>query len=161
MAAIPEPRLSPMERRIALAVWALRLSKRLRYSRFKALRPLGAVVSRIYRAYSLTILGMDIPVSTSIGKGLKVYHGFGLVVSSFATFGSGVVLRHGTTVGATGGPGTAPRVGDMVDIGAGAILVGPIVIGDHARIGAGCVVTRDVPAHSTAVGNPMRVIEQE
>jgi serine O-acetyltransferase len=53
-----------------------------------------------------------------------------------------------------------PRLGGHVDVGAGAKLIGPITIGDHARIGANAVVTRDVPAGATAVGIPARILDE-
>jgi serine acetyltransferase len=108
---------------------------------------LSLPITIVYRTYSLFLLGVDIPVSTRIGKNLQIHHGFGLVIHPNAVIGDNVILRHGVTIGAIhpDAESDAPILGDHVDVGAGAILLGGIKIGSHAKIGAGAIVTRDVP----------------
>jgi serine O-acetyltransferase len=81
-----------------------------------------------------------------------------IIISGDTVFGDDVVIRNGVTVGLrrTGIRG-APRIGNRVDIGAGAKILGDIVIGDDVAIGANAVVLQDVPAHSIAVGIPAQV----
>jgi putative colanic acid biosynthesis acetyltransferase WcaB len=77
-------------------------------------------------------------------------------VNRGTVLGSDCVLRHGVTIGARRRGEWPPRVGDRVVFGAHAIAIGAITIGDGAVIGAGAVVTRDVPAGAVMVGNPAR-----
>jgi serine acetyltransferase len=116
----------------------------------------------LYRLVVDWIMGIEIPAGVRAGPGLAVFHGTGLVVHSGTRIGAGVTLRQGTTIGARGhgdGPdGQAPVLGDGVDVGVGALVIGPWTVGDGAVIGAGAVVVSDVPAGATVVGNPARVI---
>jgi serine O-acetyltransferase len=83
------------------------------------------------------------------------------VISGDAVFGDDCILRNGVTVGLRHqGVRGAPRLGDRVDIGAGAKLLGPITIGDDSAIGANAVVLCDVPANCIAVGVPARILPQ-
>lgn len=114
----------------------------------------------LYRLVVDWILGIEIPPTVTAGPGLAVFHGTGLVVHSRARLGRDVVLRHGVTIGALGEDpdGRPATLGDRVSVGAGALVLGDIVVGDDARIGAGAVVVTDVPARATVVGNPARVV---
>lgn len=103
------------------------------------------------------VTGADIPLNCRIGGGLLLPHPNGVVVHPLATIGPNCLIFQQVTIGAGGRPGF-PTIGGHVDIGAGAKVLGGVVIGDHARIGANAVVTADVPAHATAVGIPARVI---
>ena len=76
-----------------------------------------------------------------------------------ATIGVNCLIHQQVTIGVSGNRGV-PRIGGHVDIGAGAKILGGVVIGDHAKIGANAVVTRDVPAGATAVGIPARIVER-
>jgi len=113
----------------------------------------------LYRIWSLFFLNFDIPVSTKIGQNLRIHHGFGLVVHPNAVIGNNVILRHGVTIGAihAGSDSEAPHIGDNVDIGAGAIVLGGITIGAHAKIGAGAIVTRDVPSRAICRAYPSEI----
>lgn len=108
------------------------------------------------------VLGVEIPAKTRIGPGLTIYHGQGLVVNDGSVIGKNVILRHCTTIGnkidQNGTPSACPIIGDNVEIGSNVTIIGPIRIGNNARIGAGSVIVKDVPADTTAIGNPARLI---
>ncbi len=88
-------------------------------------------------------LCMELPVSAVVGPGLLIHHGYGLVVNADAVIGSNVTLRHLTTIGATSRG--APVIGDNVEFGSGVSVIGPIVIGSGSTIGAGAIVTKNIP----------------
>jgi serine O-acetyltransferase len=100
------------------------------------------------------ITGISIPAEATIGKGLRIHHFGGIIVHSAAVVGEYCTIYHGVTLGDRGGWGGAPRVGDRVLIGAGAKLIGEIVIGDDCIIGTNAVVNTSVPAGHIAVGVP-------
>ena len=103
--------------------------------------------------------GVEIHPGATIGKRLFIDHGMGIVVGETAIIGDDVSLFHGVTLGGLGGkPGEKrhPTVGSRVLIGAGATVLGDLLIGDDAKIGANAVVLEDVPGGVTAVGTPAR-----
>lgn len=105
---------------------------------------------------------IELPWKTRIGPGFRIDHGQALVVNDHTIFGAGCTVRNSTTIGnkrlKDGTYSEAPRFGDRVDIGANAVIIGPIHIGDDVAIGAGAVVLKDVPARHVAVGNPARLL---
>ena len=105
------------------------------------------------------LTGIELPCEVSLGRRFKIEHFGDIIVSGDATFGDDVVIRNGVTVGLrhTGVRG-APVIGDRVDIGAGAKILGPINIGNDVAIGANAVVIEDVPPNSIAVGVPARIL---
>jgi len=109
-----------------------------------------------------TILNSEIPAKCRIGRNLRLPHGGrGVVIDRDAVIGDNVTLYHQVTIGRItegfGKPGS-PVVGDHVIVGSGAKILGPVHIGDHAKIEANTVVLRDVPADATAVGIPAKII---
>jgi serine O-acetyltransferase len=98
--------------------------------------------------------GISIPAQAKIGKGLRIHHFGGVIIHSAAVIGECCTVYHGVTLGDRGGWGGVPRVGNRVLIGAGAKLIGEIVIGDDCIIGANAVVHISVPAEHIAVGVP-------
>ena len=108
------------------------------------------------------ITGIELPCEVKVGRRFTIEHFGGIVVSGDASFGDDVIIRNGVTVGLrhTGVRGS-PTIGNRVDIGAGAKLLGPIEIGDDVAIGANAVVIKDVPANSIAVGVPARIIHKK
>jgi serine O-acetyltransferase len=92
------------------------------------------------------------------GPGLVLIHSSGIVINGAVRGGSGVFLEHQVTLGAEGR--LTPVLGDDIFIGAGAKVIGGITIGDGVRIGANAVVLTDVPANSTAVGVPARIVRR-
>jgi len=108
-------------------------------------------------SYATTAMtGVEIHPAARIGRGLFIDHGVGVVIGETAEVGDDVTIYQGVTLGGTGfARGKRhPTVGNEAMIGAGAALLGPIEIGERAKIGANSVVIHDVPPNSTVVGNP-------
>jgi serine O-acetyltransferase len=115
----------------------------------------------LLKFYSITVLGVELPCEVVLGRRTVIEHVGGIVISGDAVFGDDCVLRNGVTVGLRHkGVRGAPRLGDRVDIGAGAKILGAITIGNDASIGANAVVLTDVPANHIAVGVPARILPQ-
>jgi len=125
------------------------------------LRKPFSLAYKLLRTASQILTGIELPCETRVGRRLRIDHFGGIIISGDACIGDDVVLRHGVTIGLrhTHQRG-APTVGDRVDIGAGATLLGAIRIGHDAIVGAGAVVLRDVPDGAIAVGNPARIIQR-
>jgi len=111
--------------------------------------------------------GLDLPWRTSIGPGLSIAHGWGLVVNARARLGRNVTLFHGTTIGQRdrldqGGTriSDTPTVDDDVWIGPHAVVVGGVCVGRGSRIAAGALVAEDVPSYSIMQGNPAKVVKR-
>ncbi len=131
-----------------------RTTRTLRLSRYATARIVGRMVDMLYRFLSMWVLGVEIPWLTDIGPRLRLHHPHGIVLNAASRIGADVVMRHGVTIGGRRGSFDCPVIGDRVDIGAGASIVGDISIGDDARVGIGAVVLRDVPPGAAAYGNP-------
>lgn len=106
---------------------------------------------------------IEIHPGATIGKRFFIDHGTGVVIGETATIGNDVTLYHDVTLGGTSmNQGKRhPQLGDGVIVGAGAQLLGPIVIGNNARVGSNAVVVKDVPADTTVVGVPARPVEEK
>lgn len=120
-------------------------------------RSLRARLAVLRHRFWSAVSGADIPLNSKIAGGLSIPHPNGIVIHPDAQIGPNCLLFQQVTIGH--GAGGLPVLGGHVDIGAGARLIGAITIGDHARIGANAVVTIDVPAGSTAIGIPARIID--
>jgi len=109
------------------------------------------------------LTGIEIHPGAKIGKRFFIDHGMGVVVGETATIGDDVTLYHDVTLGGTSFEQGIrhPQVGNNVIIGAGAQLLGPIHIGDDARIGSNAVVVKDVPKGATMVGVPAHAAQQK
>ena len=114
------------------------------------------LLSQIARAFT----GIEIHPGAKVGRRLFIDHGMGIVIGETAEIGDDVLLFQGVTLGGTGHERGKrhPTLGDCVVVGTGAKILGNIVIGHHVRIGAGSVVIRPVPDHSTVVGVPGRIV---
>lgn len=97
------------------------------------------------------ITGADIPLTCRIGGGLLIPHPNGIVIHPQAQIGVNCLIFQQVTIGTRSAPGV-PRIGDHVDIGAGAKILGPVEIGAQARIGANAVITRNVESGTVALG---------
>lgn len=112
--------------------------------------------ARLLAALTRSLTGIEIHPAAEIGPGLFIDHGMGVVIGETARLGADVTIYQGVTLGGTGfATGKRhPTVEDAVTIGSGAKLLGPIVVGRGAKIGANTVVINDVPPHATVVGIP-------
>lgn len=108
------------------------------------------------------ITGIEIHPGAEIGRGVFIDHGMGVVIGETAVVGDNVTLYQGVTLGGTGKDKGKrhPTLEEGVLVGSGAKILGNIVIGENARIGAGSVVVRDVPPESTVVGVPGIVVRE-
>ncbi|MDE1163410.1 MAG: serine acetyltransferase [Acidobacteriaceae bacterium] len=129
---------------------------RWRYGiRPRVLRVPFSFLYKFMKFWADCVLGAEIPCEVQIGRRFVLEHTGTIVISGDAVLGDDCVLRHGVTLGLKNrGLRGSPRLGNRVDVGAGAKLLGPIVIGDDVAIGANAVVLCDVPANHIAVGNP-------
>lgn len=127
-------------------VWARGLQGRIS-------RPVFRRIYRIVYWFTRSFHGIELPAATRIGRRLTVGHQSGIVVHAHAVIGDDCLIRQNVTIGTlkAGDDLPAPRIGDRVEIGAGAVLVGGIVIGDDAVIGANAVVRTDVPANAVVL----------
>jgi len=118
-------------------------------------RKLCSLVYRILYKLVQIVTGIELPCEAEVGRNFVIDHFGGIVVSGYARFGDNCRIRNGVVVGLarTDDP-CAPVIGDNVDIGAGAKVLGRIRIGNNVLIGANAVVTCDVPDDSIAVGVP-------
>ena len=117
------------------------------------------LLARMLAAWSRFATGIEIHPAVQIGAGFFIDHGMGVVIGETAEIGENVTLYHGVTLGGRSlkREKRHPTVGNNVVIGAHAQILGPLVIGDSSRIGAGSVVVHDVPPNSVVVGVPGRV----
>ena len=135
---------------------AVKLHRAAHWFKIRRIPFFGALLWRI----NIWCTGVDINPNARIGTGLIISHGVGLVVGGDAVIGQGCLLHHGVTLGAptTSRIAQCPQVGSNVTIGAGANLIGAIQIGDGAFVGAGALVTVDVPSGGKALA-PTAIID--
>jgi len=118
---------------------------------------LGRLLSQVGR----WITGIEIHPGAVVGQRLFIDHGMGVVIGETAIIGNDVTLYQGVTLGGTSlaGGKRHPTIEDKVVVGAGAQVLGPMTVGENARIGANAVVLRDVPSGVTMVGIPARMVQ--
>lgn len=135
------------------AIWAQRISHWLWSKGFKLE---ARLLSHVFRF----LTGIEIHPAAKIGRRFFIDHGIGVVIGETAEIGDDVLIYQGVVLGGVSRQKSKrhPTIGNRVVIGAGAVLLGPIKVGDGARIGAGSVVINDVPENSTVVGVPGRII---
>jgi serine O-acetyltransferase len=131
------------------------LSHRLWHARLKWLARFTSHIGR-------WLTGIEIHPGATIGRRVFIDHGMGVVIGETADIGDDSTLYHGVTLGGTSliGGKRHPTLGKGVIVGAGAKILGPIRIGDGAKIGSNAVVVKDVPDGATAVGIPARILDE-
>lgn len=142
----------------AQGFWALLVYRfgRWRYGvRPALLRKIFSLIYKILYKLAQIVTGIELPCEVTIGRNFVIDHFGGIVISGYASFGDNCRIRNGVVVGLRRieEPG-APMIGNNVDIGAGAKILGKIRIGNNVVIGANAVVLTDVPDNSIAVGVP-------
>lgn len=119
------------------------------------LRKLLSLIYRICYKIVQILTGVELPCEVIVGDNFVIDHFGGIIISGYARFGDNCRIRNGVVVGLSRAEDPcAPTIGDNVDIGSGAKLLGRITIGDNVHIGANAVVISDVPANCIAVGIP-------
>ncbi len=118
------------------------------------------VLPRLVSHFGRFVTGIEIHPGATLGRRLTIDHGMGVVIGETAEIGDDVLLYQGVTLGnARFQRGKRhPTIGNRVVVGAGAKVLGPIMVGDGARVAAGAVVVNDVPPHTTAAGVPAKAI---
>lgn len=117
-------------------------------------------IARMISQNAKFLTGIEIHPGAQIGKGLLIDHGSGVVIGETAVVGDNCTIYQGVTLGGTGKHTGKrhPTLGNNVMVGSGAKVLGPFTVGDNAKIAAGAVVLKEVPAGTTAVGVPARII---
>ena len=120
-------------------------------------------LARLISQWARTMTGIEIHPGATIGKRFIIDHGMGVVIGETAEIGDDCTIYHGVTLGGTtwNKGKRHPTLGNGVVIGAGAKVLGPIVVGDHAKVGCNAVVVKAVPPGATAIGIPARVVEPQ
>lgn len=118
------------------------------------------VFPRLLNTFSRFLTGIDIHPGATLGPGLFIDHGMGLVIGETAELGSNVTLYQGVTLGGTGKEKGKrhPTIGNNVVVSSGAKVLGSFKVGDNSKIGSGSVVLKEVPPNSVVVGVPGRVV---
>jgi serine O-acetyltransferase len=138
------------------ALWAYRLSHWLWEKKWHCL-------ARQLSQFARFVTGVEIHPGARIGRRLFIDHGMGVVIGETAVLGDDITLYQGVTLGGTGKEKGKrhPTICSRVVVGAGAKVLGNIVIGENCRIGAGSVILGDVPENSTVVGVPGRIVYKD
>ncbi len=125
----------------------------------------GRAMNVVFYLVSRNILALELAPGGEIGPGLWLPHPHNIHVNVKARIGRNCYIGQGVSVGTAidldGHETPSPVVGDHVQLGAGCVVVGNITLGDYSRIGANAVVTSDVPAHASALGNPARILRSD
>lgn len=121
------------------------------------------LIARMISQIARGLTGIEIHPGAIIGRKLFIDHGMGVVIGETAEIGDNVTIYHGVTLGGTDSDAVKrhPTIKDNVIIGAGAKLLGPITVGENAKVGANSVVLKDVPKDSTVVGIPGKIVNTQ
>lgn len=135
-------------------VWH-RLNNKLWHRGYKGL-------ARVLSSFARWLTGIEIHPAAKIGRRFFIDHGMGVVIGETAEIGDDCTLYHGVTLGGVSwNKGKRhPILKNGIVVGAGAKILGPITVGDHARIGSNSVVTKDVPAGATVIGIPGHIVKK-
>jgi serine O-acetyltransferase len=128
------------------------------------------LIARIVSQFSRFLTGIEIHPKAKVGKNLFIDHGMGVVIGETSEIGNNVTIYHNVTLGGSSPSIDSerqrhekrhPTIGHDVVIGSGAQIIGPIKVGNNARIAANAVVVKDVPENATMVGIPARAVKLE
>lgn len=135
------------------AVWWYRLAHRLWLCR-------AFLLARVISQFGRFLTGVEIHPGATIGRRLFIDHGMGVVIGETAELGDDVMLYHGVTLGGRSATRVKrhPTLGNGVTVGTGAVILGPITIGEGSVVGAHAVVVRDAPARSVLTGIPAKAV---
>ncbi|WOI53343.1 hypothetical protein [Parvularcula sp. LCG005] len=125
----------------------------------KGFRILGTLFYRFMAKWTQVTCGIDLPYTVKVGRRVRLEH-FGGMILIAESIGDDVTIRQNTTFGIkkVDGEHLRPKIGNLVDIGVGAVIIGGVTVGEGATIGANAVVIKDVPVGATAVGVPARIL---
>jgi serine O-acetyltransferase len=164
MTRILEDLRTQREGLLGLGFWAI-LVYRFGHARFvirnKLVRAPWTILYIVFNKLVEIFCGICIGATASIGRRLCIEHHGGIVIHGGAVIGDDCLIRHGVTIGNSGlhDPSGAPTIGNRVQFGAGAKVLGRIRVGDDVIIGANAVVTKDVPHHAVVGGVPARILK--
>ena len=135
-------------------VWRMQIGSKL----------LRAPLSMLYRSLYRKVrngYGIDLPYTVKLGRRVVIEHQNGIIIHGHSVIGDDSIIRQGVTLGNRylDRPFDAPKLGERVNVGAGAKILGNVEIGDGASIGANAVVLMDIPAGQTAVGIPAKILK--
>lgn len=130
-------------------------------SRWKLVRAPLTILYRVAYLFVECAAGVSLPYTVKLGRRVRIWHHGGIILLA-RSIGDDVQIRQNTTMGIASSDRhlEIPTIGDRVDIGCGACILGGVTVGDDCKIGANAVVLADVPAGSTAVGVPARVVRR-
>lgn len=137
-----------------------RIGKYLKSKRNPFAKLFFAFVKIIYKHVQYKT-GTQLPFGTKAGGGLQFPHFGCQIIHYAATLGNNVLIFQGVTIGSMRGKSGVPRIGNNVILFSGARIIGGVTIGDNCVVGAGAVVTKDVPSGSVVAGVPAKVISQK
>ena len=121
-------------------------------------KPFSLIYKLLYKLIQI-VTGIELPCEVPVGANFRIDHFGDIIISGYASFGDNCVLRNGVTIGLKNiEEKVAPRIGNNVNIGAGAKILGNITIGNNVDIGANAVVISTVPNNAIAVGVPAKII---
>ncbi|MDB4981669.1 MAG: serine acetyltransferase [Myxococcales bacterium] len=129
----------------------------------RALRvPFSVVYKALYRGVR-NFYGIELPYTARVGRRVVIEHQSGVVVHGYSRIGDDCILRQGVTLGnrRSDRPFDAPQLGERVSVGAGAKILGAVVVGSDAQIGANAVVLADVPPGGSVVGVPAHLVARD
>lgn len=126
------------------------------YKQYKWMKPVWLLYRLRYHSLC-TKYGFDVPSSVKVGPGFTIHHPRGILINSHTIIGRDCVIHSGTKIGQNRANET-PVIGDGVNIGVNACIIGAVHIGNGATVGAGAVVVKDVSANTVVAGNPAKPI---
>lgn len=140
------------------AIWVYRFGRRVDRRRDGSIKWL--LLKYYWFLYRLTetLLGIGLPKSVQVGPGLRIWHFGNIFIHPNVVIGTNCTLRQGVTIGNRDNDDRVPVIGDNVEFGAYAQILGDVRVGNNCRIGAMSVVLSDVPDGATAVGIPARIV---